>query len=605
MTDSLWTVDVKVAGASLTAEFIDRLVDVRVEQSVHVPSAATLRFIDDYQTPDQSLMARMSTMKVGAEVEVVFNSENTTNSVLKGDVTSVGWDQVLAGDTTSDHELTVTVLDRRHRLAHGTQVRTFVNQSYKDVISTIAADCGLTVSVTPNGPLAATQEYLMQTTNNYDFIDRICALSGVAWWVSGTTLNIKPPSLTGTTHAIDYLVDLARFKTQFNSSPGDTSLAVRAVDPKTLAPIVGAAEAARTDVTSNASIGSSGRTDSASVNGDSVAHSIVADSAAEADGYGKGLASRVTGQQVVAKGELYDRADINVGDVLEIGNVPDAVAGKYFLTEVTCLFGRDRRVKTRFTSGGLRRDSLVDMLGGRPSAVGDFGQNGLVHAQVTNVDDEEGFGRVKVKYLGLSDDEESWWARVVSAGAGPNTGVQFMPHVNDHVIVGFEHGDYRRPIVLGGTWTSNDTLPNAGLIGDGKVKGWSIKSQSGHIFEIHDTDSDTPDTFIMNIGSGEMKTYWGKDKIVVECTNIPIELKNEKASITMTDAGDIELSGENVTIKATQKVDIEASGGDFKAKGQNATVEGAMKATLKGAAGADVDAGGAIANVKGSMVNIN
>ena len=54
-------------------------------------------------------------------------------------------------------------------------------------------------------------------------------------------------------------------------------------------------------------------------------------------------------------------------------------------------------------------------------------------------------GRVKVKFPWLADDAVSYWARLAAPGAGKDTGVIWVPQVNDEVLVAFEHGDMRPP----------------------------------------------------------------------------------------------------------------------------------------------------------------
>ena len=55
-----------------------------------------------------------------------------------------------------------------------------------------------------------------------------------------------------------------------------------------------------------------------------------------------------------------------------------------------------------------------------------------------------------MKYPWLSGDHASDWARVVAPGGGAQPGVEFLPEVNDEVLVGFEMGDIHYPYVLGG-----------------------------------------------------------------------------------------------------------------------------------------------------------
>ena len=72
---------------------------------------------------------------------------------------------------------------------------------------------------------------------------------------------------------------------------------------------------------------------------------------------------------------------------------------------------------------------------------------------------------MRVKYSALGDDIESTWARMALPGAGPDAGMAFLPQVGDEVVVAFEHGDARRPIVLGALHNSIDK-PHKKMAGD-------------------------------------------------------------------------------------------------------------------------------------------
>ena len=74
--------------------------------------------------------------------------------------------------------------------------------------------------------------------------------------------------------------------------------------------------------------------------------------------------------------------------------------------------------------------------------------------------------RVKLKFPWLSDDYESEWARVAQLGAGHHRGAVWLPEVNDEVLVAFEHGDTRRPFVVGELYNGVDSP-----LGDGLVDG--------------------------------------------------------------------------------------------------------------------------------------
>jgi uncharacterized protein involved in type VI secretion and phage assembly len=104
---------------------------------------------------------------------------------------------------------------------------------------------------------------------------------------------------------------------------------------------------------------------------------------------------------------------------------------------------------TRFSVAGRATGGL---LGGLPRpARAPWGQ-GLVIGLVTQNKDPDNLGRVRVRYPTLGDDVESAWARIAAPGAGSSRGALMIPLVGDEVLVGFEHGDVRRPYVLGALW---------------------------------------------------------------------------------------------------------------------------------------------------------
>ena len=80
----------------------------------------------------------------------------------------------------------------------------------------------------------------------------------------------------------------------------------------------------------------------------------------------------------------------------------------------------------------------------------------MVVALVTNNDDPDRMGRVKLKFPWLSDSYESDWATHDAGGAGPDSGACFLPEVNDEVLVAFEFGDVGKPVVVGGLHNGKD-----------------------------------------------------------------------------------------------------------------------------------------------------
>ena len=189
---------------------------------------------------------------------------------------------------------------------------------------------------------------------------------------------------------------------------------------------------------------------------------------------------------------------------------------------------------------------------------------GVVVGIVTNNQDPDGLGRVKVKFPWLSDVDESTWARIAAPMAGDQRGVYFLPEVEDEVLVAFEHGDVRFPYVLGALWNGKEAPPASN--DDGKNNVRIIKSRSGHVIKLNDED--------------------GKETIEIvdksEKNSILIDTANN--SIAVTSDKDITLSASNGTIKLdAQKIEINSSGPTKIAAGSTASVEASATLTVKGA----------------------
>jgi uncharacterized protein involved in type VI secretion and phage assembly len=208
----------------------------------------------------------------------------------------------------------------------------------------------------------------------------------------------------------------------------------------------------------------------------------------EADALAGSLLLKASGDEVVLRGEAHGDPNIAAGAMIEISEIGDRLSGSYRVTSVEHVYGGDTAYVTRFVCGGKEPAFLADLVGGAP--VGQKrGWGSLVIGIVTNADDQLGQGRVKVKYPTLSDQDESAWARVASPGAGPDRGIQIIPEVGDEVLVGFEHDDKRRPVVLAGLWNGTDATPKAKVQG-GKVMTRVWVSRNGHTIELDDSDQD-------------------------------------------------------------------------------------------------------------------
>lgn len=251
---------------------------------------------------------------------------------------------------------------------------------------------------------------------------------------------------------------------------------------------------------------------------------------------------------------------------------------------------------------------------------------GAVVGIVIDNNDPEKLYRVKVKFPWVSEssskmsnapdqqDFPSNWARVATLMAGPGRGAYWLPEVNDEVLVVFEHGDVRRPVVIGALWNNVDKPPHDG--GGGKNTFRTLFSRSGHVLQFMDDSDNKAERIVLQTKVADGDAAKGpKDRtghfIVIDHSqgaesieisdgaqkvSVLVDSTNKKVVITSKE-GDIELSAPQGTVKiACNKLQIESkTTGDI-------TTQSALK--IKSNATANLESASAM-TVKGSVVKIN
>ncbi|MEX2447027.1 MAG: VgrG-related protein [Dehalococcoidia bacterium] len=554
-------VQITVAGSTLAADFMDELALVRVDESVHMPSQCTLHFNDLWFN-----LFNRRTLKIGSELSVAFRFEGKPVTVFDGEVVSVSSDH---GRGTGD-EMVVTALDRGHRLHRQAHARTFLKQTDSAVAQKIAQEHGLQATVDAT---SQQHEYVVQHgETDFDFLRGRAERIGYQFWVSGKKLYFKrrPEGTEGSNTTLTWGSNLIQMRARLSAVDHLDEVTVRgwgatnkeSVQGKSTAsspPVTFTTASARTQVASDA------KTFGASAH---MTGQVPVDSVNDAESLARSMMTRAIGSDVVLRGEAMGNPNIGAGREVTISGAASSLDGTYLLTSVEHTFGADVPYRTRFTSAGADPIELPDLLRVEAQGGNAGGWGGFFAGVVTNVNDPETLGRVKVKIATLGDEVESGWARVVSPGAGKDRGFELLPEVQDEVLVGFEFGDMQRPFVIGGLWNSKDGLPDAAAIADGKVKQRVWKSRLGHKIEMVDDDG-KPALNITHSG-GTTKIELTKDNGVAVTSDKPVTVK-----------------GKDVTLEAT---------GNLTFKGQ--------KISLKGSGGVQID-GGPDVTVKGSQIKLN
>jgi uncharacterized protein involved in type VI secretion and phage assembly len=259
-----------------------------------------------------------------------------------------------------------------------------------------------------------------------------------------------------------------------------------------------------------------------------------------ADQLARAVADQHAERFIEAEGACGGNPEIVAGRSVKIDALGNRFSGTYFVTSATHHFGVKDGFTTSFSISGQTPSTLISLLRERDSSTTPAG---AVIGIVTDNQDPEGWGRVKVKYPWLSPDHASDWARLVSVGGGATRGLEFVPEIDDEVLVVFERGDVRFPYVLGGLWNGVDAPPqkSGDVVSGGKVQKRIVRSRSGHEVVFDDSD-----------GGGGIT--------VADKNGNTIKLDAASNALSMKTAGDITIdAGGQITIKGTGPVTIKGA----------------------------------------------
>ncbi len=527
------SIELRVDGAPLDPALRARLTEVQVCDHLLLPDTATVRLTDPGGED-----ADRHPFDVGTSLEVLAGGleDGTTTSVLfRGEVVALEPEFTERGCT-----IAVRAYDRSHALHRSRRTRTFSDQTSADVVRRIGTENGLRAgTIDPTGD---PHPHLQQSgETDWDLCWRLAAQHDFEFVVDGETFHFRRAgSAAGEPVALAYPATLLAFRPRLSGMQQVREVEVRGHDAATGRPFV---HRASTPSPTGAQVGVRREAVVDGIDGGAL---LVADQVVESADQVRALAQstldRVASAWLEAEGTTLGDPALRAGRRVRITGVGRRFSGEYHLSSTQHTFRGTRGYRTTFAITGRSARGLLDLM--RPPARRDWGA-ALVIGLVTNTNDPEAMGRVKVRYPALGDDAEGPWARVAVPNAGPDRGLFMLPQVDDEVVVAFEHGDTRRPYVLGSLFNGVHRPPGTFLEG-------------------------------------------GRGTFAVASP--------EQARLTAAQA---------LTISSDERVVVEAGGGagEVTVRGSGSvTVEARGALTLKGAS-VDVEASGPV-NVRGAIINL-
>jgi phage protein D len=558
----------KIEGKDAPPSVIGKILQMSVEESIHQPAMFSIVLENAYysgRTEDkpweyETGRAYHDLFIIGKTVQLGFErsttlakefSEEKKDYILEGEITAIETQFT----EKSQAPITVRGYDISHRLYRGRHNRSFTSTTDTAIVRKIAREANIKTGVLDNS--GAAHDYLFQENQtNMAFLRERSARIGFELYVlfdekkNKSELHFRKPKKDGSL-TLKWGIDIHSFRVRVTSAEQVGSVEVRGWDYGKKKLIVSTAQSenliTRTDQGKGSQKGTKFRFPKPKM--------IVVDkpifTPKEADTIAQALCNELGGEFVCAEAKSQGDPKIRLGRVVNLKDL-GPYDGSYYITETRHLY--DGNYTTEFTVRGLRGGSLFETLA--PQTHLKPGQTFLVGI-VTDNKDPEGWSRVKVKFPTLTAGHTSHWARVVGVGAGNDRGFDCLPEVNDEVLVAFEHGDIRRPYILGGVWNGRDKPPEKvnDSVFAGKVRLRTMKTRTGHVLQFVEEDKrrSKKGVYIITAGGHEVR---------INDSDRTIEIKTRRGhTLTMDDkgAGSISMSSiGSISLDARTSIDIRA-----------------------------------------------
>jgi phage protein D len=552
---------------------------IRVEGSVHLPDMAILEFRNsDFQWSQQDVF------KMGQAIKVRFGDveEKTPEPAFDGEVCGLEIDIGLSGEIL----LRIRAYDRAHRLHRGRVTKVYKQVKDSDIAQEVARAVGLESDVKTT---SGVHEWVLQNNQtNWEFLQERATVNGYELQVSGKKLVFKPPPSTERTSVdLAWNSELKSLRATMTTGDQVKEVEVHGWDPVKKRSVVGIASRAQHLPELEEGNNNGGQVAQTAFNRE--AKMVVVRepvySQEHADRLAQSILDELAGVFITAVGTAMGVPTLQLGSEVSLQSIGKQFTGKYIVTQITHRYEPDEYLIDFEVTGRRSTDLLSLVSTAKPPAMHIL--NGIVSNTQDDGKDSNGsnLGRVKVKFPTLGDNIESHWCRLVSPGAGKDRGVEFIPEVDDEVLVIGPSMD--NLFVLGGLWNDLDRPPYGSntAVNRGKVEKRVIRSRTGH--EVLLDDSDKPSITIVD-----------------KTKNNKIHINSTDNSLTIEADGDITLKSKQGSITIDAKLGLSTKAGtNFSAEATaNATLKGNGNTSIEGSA-TSVRATGVV-TVSGSAISL-
>ncbi len=550
----------EIDGKQAPPNLMEDILQIMVEESLHMPAMFTLVIQNDYfpgRSQDEKWRYQ-DLLQIGKSVKIGFNSsttesqdysESNKNNVIEGEITGI---ETFFSER-SQAPVIVRGYDAGHRLHRGRYNRSFQNMTDSDIVKKVVQEIGIDIGKIDASGVA--HDYVFQQNQtNMEFLRQRADRIGFELFIQDGKLNFRKPKADNKKITLKWLKNLHSFRVRVTSSEQVKEVEVRAWDYKQKKAVVSTKNQEKVITKTNNGKGSD--TSSKFKGQPPKPKMIVVDqpifNPKEVDTMAQALCDELGGQFIYADAKAEGNTEIRPGRIVKLEDMGQH-SGEYYVTETRHTY-HERVYVTEFSVRGLRGGDLLTTLS--PANHLQPGQTLLVGI-VTDNQDPEGWGRVKVKFPTLTEEHASNWARVVAIGAGNRRGFDCLPEINDEVLVAFEHGDIHRPYVIGGVWNGKDATPNPVTddVADGKVRLRTFKTRVGHKIQFVEEDkgSSKKGAYIETAEGHKLRINDSQKFVEIETKGgHKLRLDDSNATISLSSKGNIDINANGIiTIKGS------------------------------------------------------
>jgi uncharacterized protein involved in type VI secretion and phage assembly len=478
---------VLVDGADIKREEADRVLEIRISDFLRLPDVCSVAI--GYLEPEQ---LDATGFKIGAQLEVRMGStdQQTTQRLFIGEIVTLEPNFGNGAPT-----MVVRAYDRAHRMMRVRKRKAYTKRTIGDIVRQLCGNNGLSPKITGSTPGGQLDYVIQHNETDWDFMWRLLDRIGWEADVQDKDLDVSQPGHGAEEVELEYKKGLITFEPRVTAVQQVSKVNVHGFDHKAKDTAVGTSGSAN-------QIAKNGieRDSFESAFGSAELHVVGQSfrSMEEANAIAQAQYDQISNGYVAAVGTTKGDPRIKAGVKLKITGVGTKFSGTY----------RAARVEHVIKSGGAYTTKFYNSPGGH-TLVAQASSNGagtldsLIVGIVTNNQDPDKMGRVKVK-VPVLDNEESFWAPVAVPAAGPERGLSMLPVAGEQVIIGFENGDPSHPYVLGSVFNGTDKPGQELAVEDGS---YAMKSDKKALFAAKEDITLRSDggKWIIEIKGGEIK----------------------------------------------------------------------------------------------------